>query len=75
MHAAFYAISANFSAIQWPGNRFRIGRAVLLCEANELRLVVQAAIDVAKIAPFDEALQRRVDGVAPSNVEKITWRP
>jgi hypothetical protein len=75
MQAAFLAISANFSTIQWPSNRFWICRAVLLCEAIELRLVVKAAINAAKIAPFDEALERLVDGVAPGNVEKITWRP
>ena len=75
MHAAFYAISANFFAIQWPSNRLWTGKAALLCDAVESRLVVEAAIDAAKIAPFDEALELLVDGVAPSNVEQITWRP
>lgn len=56
-------------------NGFRIGGAVLLCQAIIPRLVVKPAIDAAQAAPFDEALQRLVDGIAVGEIEEAARRP
>ena len=54
---------------------FRIGGAVLLRKAIVAGLVVKPAIDAAQATPFDEALQRLVDGVAVGEIEEIARRP
>lgn len=54
---------------------FRIGGTVLLSKAVVPGLVIQSAINAAQAAPFYEALQRLVDGVATCKIEEVAWRP
>lgn len=56
-------------------NGFRIGGAILLRKAVIPGLVVKPAIDTAQTTPFDEALQRLVDGVATGEIEEVARRP